>query len=58
MYEAIRLDGYATVVIKSKENDYKQVARVPRYYVNDLGIAQGIAKLLNETGKIKLDLSV
>jgi len=59
MYTAVRLDGYATVIKGSEStNDYAQICRVPKYYINDLGIAEVIARTLNESNKYILDLNV
>lgn len=56
MYEAIRIDKTAKVVFCTQD-DIKDVCVIPEYYLQDLGIAQGIAKLLNE-GKIIVNLDV
>lgn len=55
-YKAVRFDGDVYVIEETK-NGIIEICKIPRYYQNDLGIAEGIASELNK-GNIKLDLSI
>lgn len=57
MFEAIREDEQAKLVLKKDDGTYQTIAIIPRYFQFDLGIAQCLALEMNASNKI-LDLSI
>lgn len=60
MYKAEKIDQHWCVIYESEDKKNRNIiCQIPKYYIEDKGIANGIVKSLNSSSnKIILNLSI